>query len=288
MDFIKGLYEARMLRDENNAKVLTYTDCCERLYLSLLMLEFMRYYPQTKNFVKSYASRTKKNNYKDFRLHSTDLYNLIYFVNGDEAAIDKLKDPAAAKKVRSQTHLPLLSLNRYLSQLSNDSKPLGVAETFNKIESGLKITNSDYKSIRRVFLNLRSTSEKEKSQAATRLLLAARAKLRNSDLIDDYEKLISSKDLESNKVADPEPKVSVPDLTPSSTKLLHYQYIVGKENIALTRLFMQMAKDGKSIPPQYVRGYLPAIQMLDDIVSAGPAYISALRALHQRAKKGGK
>ena len=286
MDFIKGLYEARMLRDENNAKVLTYTDCCERLYLSLLMLEFMRYYPQTRNFVKSYASRTKKNDYKNFRLHSTDLYNLIYFVDGDEEAMNKLKDPEAAKKTRAQVFLPLVSLNRYLTQLSNDSQPIGVSETLTKLESNLKITNSDYKNIRRVILNIRGVSEKEKSQAATKLLLAARAKLRNSDLIDDYEKLIASKDLESNKVQDNEPKVSVPDLTPSSTKLLYYQYIVGKENIALTRLFMQMARDGKSIPPQYVKGYLPAIKMLDDIVSAGPAYISALRALHQRAKKG--
>lgn len=288
MDFIKGLYEARMLRDENNAKVLTYTDCCERLYLSLLMLEFMRYYPQTRNFVKSYASRTKKNDYKNFRLHSTDLYNLIYFVDGDEEAMNKLKDPEAAKKTRAQVFLPLVSLNRYLTQLSNDSQPIGVSETLTKLESNLKITNSDYKNIRRVILNIRGVSEKEKSQAATKLLLAARAKLRNSDLIDDYEKLIASKDLESNKVQDNEPKVSVPDLTPSSTKLLYYQYIVGKENIALTRLFMQMARDGKSIPPQYVKGYLPAIKMLDDIVSAGPAYISALRALHQRAKKGSK
>jgi hypothetical protein len=288
MDFIKGLYEARMLRDENNAKVLTYTDCCERLYLSLLMLEFMRYYPQTRNFVKSYASITKKNDYKNFRLHSTDLYNLIYFVDGDEEAMNKLKDPEAAKKTRAQVFLPLVSLNRYLTQLSNDSQPIGVSETLTKLESNLKITNSDYKNIRRVILNIRGVSEKEKSQAATKLLLAARAKLRNSDLIDDYEKLIASKDLESNKVQDNEPKVSVPDLTPSSTKLLYYQYIVGKENIALTRLFMQMARDGKSIPPQYVKGYLPAIKMLDDIVSAGPAYISALRALHQRAKKGSK
>lgn len=288
MDFIKGLYEARMLRDENNAKVLTYTDCCERLYLSLLILEFMRYYPTSRSFSKSYASRTKKNDYKTFRLHSTDLYNFIYFVVGDDEAMNKLKDPGAARKTRQQINFPLIILNRYLTQLSNDNQPTNVAETFNKIEAALKISNTEYKNIRRVFLNLRSTPQKEKSQAATKLLIAARAKLRNSDLIDDFEKLIVLNDLESNKVQDNEPKVSVPDLTPSSVKLLHYQYIVGKENLALTRLFMQMARDGKSIPPQYVRGYLPAITLIDDIVSAGPSYVAALRALHQRAKKGGK
>jgi hypothetical protein len=35
--FIKDLYESRMTKDNGNAKKLTYTDCGERLYLSLLV-----------------------------------------------------------------------------------------------------------------------------------------------------------------------------------------------------------------------------------------------------------
>jgi len=35
-----------------------------------------------------------------------------------------------------------------------------------------------------------------------------------------------------------------------------------------------------------VQAYLPAIEMIDDLVQAGPAYVQQLRALHKRAKKG--
>lgn len=289
MNFIKGLYEARMLRDASNAKVLSYTDCCERVYLSLLILELMRQYPKYQKFAKEYTRRTSdKDNYKIFRMHGTDLYNLIYFVIGDEDAIKKLKDSESAKKVRSKTTLPLMAVNRYLSQVANDQRPTSVSEMLIKVETALHITNSDYKSIRRFVTNLKAANDKERSQQVTRLVFAARAKLRNSDLIDDFEKLVAERNLESSRVVDPEPTISVPDLTPTSSKLLHYQYIVGKENIMLTRLFMQYAKDGGAIPSQYVRGYLPAIQLIDDIVSAGPAYINALKALHQRAKKARK
>lgn len=289
MNFIQGIFEARMLRDANNAKMLTYTDCCERIYLSLLILELMRHYSKYQDLAKKYAQRTvNKDNYKIFRMHSTDLYNFIYFVTGDDSALEKLKDPESAKKMRATTTLPTMAVNRYLSQLANDQKPTNVSQTLIKLESALKITNSDYKNLRRFVTNLSGANDKERSRWVTRMVFAARAKLRNSDIIDDFEKLVAERDLESNRVPDPEPTVSVPDLTFSSSKLLYYQYIVGKENLANTRLFLQQARDSKAIPSQYVQGYLPAIELLDDIVSAGPAYINALRALHQRAKKGRK
>ena len=55
-----------------------------------------------------------------------------------------------------------------------------------------------------------------------------------------------------------------------------------------TKNFLNLAKQGKSVPSQFVQGYVPAVKMLDDIVKAGPAYINLLRALHQRAKKSRK
>lgn len=288
MDFIKDLYEGRMLRDQNNARVLTYTDCCERTFLSLLILEVMRLYPRYQKIAKSYAGKTVGHtNYNFFRTNGTDLYNLVYFIMGDEVALNKLKDPGAAKKLRDKTVFPVLTFNRYLHQLTHDSRPTSPSEAFTKIESALNISNSDYKAIRRNIVNLKTLPLQDKTKTISRLLLAARAKLRNSDLITDFEKLVADKNLETD-IKDSEPTVSVPDLSDPTSQLMYYQYIVGKENLALTRMFMQMAKDGKSIPSQYVKGYLPAIKMIDDIVSGGPSYIAALRALHQRAKNSNK
>ena len=62
LEFVKTLEESRMLRDEKNALVLSYTDCCERMYLILLCLELMRYYPKHKDFVKAYAKKSTNKN----------------------------------------------------------------------------------------------------------------------------------------------------------------------------------------------------------------------------------
>ena len=57
MEFIKDINEARMTRDSSNARVLTYTDCCERLYLTVLTLELLRKYPTFTNNVQCHYIR---------------------------------------------------------------------------------------------------------------------------------------------------------------------------------------------------------------------------------------
>ena len=58
MDFIKGLHESRMTKDDGNSRKLTYSDCMERLYLCLLVLETLRQFPEFRNFVKTYTTKT--------------------------------------------------------------------------------------------------------------------------------------------------------------------------------------------------------------------------------------
>ena len=125
----------------------------------------------------------------------------------------------------------------------------------------------------------------DKKKVVTKLLLATRAKLRNSDLIPHLEELAAQRDLETGQVADNEPTISTPDALPTTNKdLMFYRYIVGPRNLVGTKKFLDMAKQGKSVPSPFVQAYLPAIQMLDDIVKAGPGYITMLRALQKRAK----
>jgi uncharacterized protein (UPF0297 family) len=49
-----------------------------------------------------------------------------------------------------------------------------------------------------------------------------------------------------------------------------------------------MAEEGKTPPNQYVKGYAPIVEMVDDIVNGGTAYIAQLRQLHKRAKNSRK
>jgi hypothetical protein len=64
-----------------------------------------------------------------------------------------------------------------------------------------------------------------------------------------------------------------------------YRYLIGTTKFAQIKRFVEYAEQGKTIPADAVKAFAPAIEMLDDIVSAGPSFILALRNLHNRAKK---
>jgi len=284
--FLRDLHESRMTKDNGNAKKLTYTDCGERAYLTLLALETMRQYPDFKAYVQRYAKKTAGfEQYKMYRIMGTDLYNFIYFLVGDSGAQDKLKDPESAKRMRASTKLPTSAINRYINAIAQGKEPSQVNSMFMAIESALKVSNSDYKAIRRNLMNFARLTKAEKRLISTRLIYAVRAKLRSSDIIEDFEKFASIKNLEKASVIDPEPTISTPDLSTTGAELALYRYLVGDRNLALTKKFLEQAKDGKAASANMVAAYLPAIKMIDDIVKGGPAMVQQLRAVHSRAKK---
>ena len=131
--FIKDIQEARLTRGQDSSRILTYTDCCERLYLSILMLEVMRQYPAYVGQVKRYAKMSTQK-YFSYMANRTDLHNFIYFVVGDDNAQDKLKDPNAAKLLRSRTKIDLKELDRYLRMLGVGSSPTRVGEFLGRSE----------------------------------------------------------------------------------------------------------------------------------------------------------
>jgi len=285
MEFLTELHEARMTRDSGNQRVLTYTDCCERLYLTMLTLELLRRYPQFAPVAHGYAKKTTdRDSYKHFRMYATDLYNFAYFVQGDTEALAKLKDPKSATAMRLRTTLPAMAFNRYLIALSSGrTSTISDQKVFLDIESALHIVNTDYKAVRRNIFNLNRLATADKKKTVTRLLYAVRAKLRSSDIIEHLEALAAVRDLETAKVRDPEPTVSIADISVTAKDLGFYRYLLGTKNLMLAKKFIELAKDGKPIPPQMVRAYMPAIKSIDNIVKAGPAFISMLKALERRA-----
>ena len=284
LDFLHDIYEARMTRNSEDQRILTYTDCVERTYLSLLILLLLAQFPTYRQYASQYARMTKRTNYKQFRMYSTDLHNFVYFVTGDDAAMDKLKDAKAAKIMRQRSNFPTLALNRFLSELSSGMAPTSALQLFMTIESGLNIRNTDYKTMRREILDYSNLTGREKRMTVTRLLHATRAKLRSSDIIENLEKLAADRNLETGAVPDNEPKISVPDVNTQGKDLALYRYLVGGKNIVQLKRFIDLALSGKSIPGSVVQAYLPAIKLIDDIVKAGPSFVSVLKALQSRAK----
>lgn len=63
-----------------------------------------------------------------------------------------------------------------------------------------------------------------------------------------------------------------------------YGYLVGLENAMRATKFVELAEEGRSVPSTFVAGYMPIIEMVEDIVNSGTAYIQQLKLLHKRAK----
>lgn len=285
--FLKDIHEARMTKTDGSASKLTYSDCLERAYLTLLALETMRQFPDFSGYVQRYAKKTAGfESYKYYRIMGTDLYNFLYFVAGDDSAQKKLKDPESAIKIKQTIKIPIRDINRYIQQIGQNKKPTQLSNLFIRIENSFGISNTDYKAVRRALLNWDSLTKDERRLMVTRLIYAVRAKLRSSDIIEDFEKFAAVKDLEKANVKDPEPTISIPDISTKPADIALYRYLVGDKNLAMTRRFLVHAKDGKAVSAQMLQAYLPAIEMVDDIVQGGPAFVQGLRALRQRAKKG--
>lgn len=283
--FFQEINEARMTKDSGPSRTLSYADCGERMYLTLLVLETMRQYPEFNGVVQRYAKKTSGFElYKYYRIMGTDLYNFLYFLVGSQ---DKLKDPEAAKATaqKLKRKIPILDINRHIQALGQGKNPTLITSLFVKIESSLNITNADYKMIRRGLQDYLKLTRAEKERLVTRLIFAVRAKLRSADIIDDFEKFAAIKDLESPLVKDPEPTISTPDISTATQDFALYRYLVGADKLGLTKQFLNNAKDGKATSANMNQAYLPAIKMIDDIVQGGPAYVQQLRALHQRAKR---
>lgn len=283
--FLKDLHEGRMTRDANDARKLTYTDCKRNLYLTMLCLELLRQFPKYAENAMLYARRSSGyRNYSKFRPASTDMYNFMYYVNGDDKAINALKDPKAAARERASTNVPTRQIHYYIKTLGAGQPPSNVMQTFTAIERAFNITDSSYKNTRRRIVNFAELNGMDKKAAVTTLLLAARTHLRASDIIDDLSKAVANYNLETPTIKDNNPTVSSPDIGFQDRDLLLYRYIVGTKNLAQTKLFLQKAQNGESVPSTAVKAYQPAVKMLNDIVQAGPGFVQQLRLLHTRSQ----
>lgn len=288
MEFIKEIHEARMTRNSSDQKSLTYSDCCEKMFLILCMIEVMRHDANNNLFLQDYLRKTTSGDgYRQFRMANTDLYNFLYFVGGDNDAIDKLKDPGSAKQIRRNTQVPIMTINGYLTQVRANptSSAIQSFNIFYQVQNSLRQQTSKYSTLRRDIGNFPKLHISKKQEVITQLLHAAQAKLRASDIIDYYSTWAGSNRLIDPTVKDTEIDISQPDLEKSPSDVSYYRLIVGNENAVRATKFVEYAAQGKATPINFIQSYLPIIQMVHDFVKAGPVAISQLKLLHKRIKK---
>ena len=136
--------------------------------------------------------------------------------------------------------------------------------------------------------NYAKISKKERKETITQLLFAARAKLRSSDIIDEFSAWAALNNYELDSVNDTEDSFSQPDILIKGPEMINYRYLVGPKRVALAYRFVEYAFKGLPIPIEYIKSYLPIIEMIHDFIEAGPTAISQLKVLHKRIKKNKK
>lgn len=84
----------------------------------------------------------------------------------------------------------------------------------------------------------------------------------------------------SSKKDDEEPKKDK-----VQAEVLNYRFLVSPSKLPFVAKFLSSATQKKTIIANFVEAYLPIIEMIDDIVRAGPTYVQQLKVLHNRAKR---
>lgn len=187
MDFIKELKEARLIRTKDDLK-FTYREVCDHAYIILLTLDFLSKIKQGKDIAQKYARQTASYiNYKEFRTSATDLYNLIYFIEETPENVETIFGSEDNKKLRMQTQIPRMELNRWLLKL-DDNKDLYFLM---RLEQALNVNSSELKDIRRI-LQFRSPSPSDIRQVSSRIMNVIRFKMPLLDLRQEIEEILNS------------------------------------------------------------------------------------------------
>lgn len=96
--------------------------------------------------------------------------------------------------------------------------------------------------------------------------------------LDDLEQLENLDQIDEDAWARIEKRVT-------SRELSLYAFLVDRDKLMLVKKFVELSRDGRSIPATMTKAYQPIIEMVDDIITAGPSYVQLLKVLHARAKK---
>lgn len=155
LEFIQELTEARMFRGRETLANKSVNDIAKIVFLTLLIVEILRTLKPA--VAKKYGLETLSyENFKTMRNNATDLHNLL-------AVLNNQNDYAGRIQPDTNVSIPALQIRRYLRDLEYDKKEKAVdRQFFYKLESFLKISDSEYKELRRSVVDWEMNSAVEK------------------------------------------------------------------------------------------------------------------------------
>ena len=155
-EFFEELKEARMYRGTDTLQGKSAEELAKITYMMIMMLEILR--TEDSEYVRKYVDNTiGYENFTHMRSNATDLHNLITVLNNQDNYSGRIKP-------NFNISVPVLQLRRYMRDISAGHKDRGLDRTlFMKLETFLKISDSQAKQIRRFVGDWNQTSEGEKN-----------------------------------------------------------------------------------------------------------------------------
>jgi len=175
MEFLQNLSEARLFNNSRTAlKKYNAKDISELLFLHICALQIMKNeflgLPEAQDYIKRAGNLVNFDHYIQSR---NEIYILIHVLIGKYADPQQklLKDQEASQEFLKMVKINVMNMRKYLRFIASGKSDVGFERRFLlELEKDLMISNSYYRSIRRLVSTWKTQSESNKRLVMTRLL----------------------------------------------------------------------------------------------------------------------
>jgi hypothetical protein len=185
MPFLQYVNEARVIRRQTDLERYSFQEIQERIYISFLALSLLHSNQKTQSWAKSYADQTMVyGGFDAVRSSANDLHNMLAVIDGRIEIVKKLRNPGQAEALRQRNTLPTLAVKRYLRKLEDDYHFLS------QLENNLRISNSEYKHLRRGISDFNRLDSTSKKKIVKKILNLAQNLLPGTDITRKLKEII--------------------------------------------------------------------------------------------------
>ncbi len=191
-DFIKDLNESKMYRTRQQLETTEFRDVANFAFINILTLYLLYNTYETAPVAKQYAAKTNEfRGFRSYRQSGTDLYQALHSVITGNGAANPQE-----KFLLNNLNVDEREVSLFLQRLSSGQAVPNAQGYLMRLERQLSITESDYKSARRIVADWNNTSDMQKRLVITRLLQYYRTNAIRSELYSVLSKVAKSKNLE--------------------------------------------------------------------------------------------
>lgn len=204
LNLITELCEAQLFSTPSMLAGYTLKDIADLTFIYFMVLEIMNQEFSSAPVAKKYSRDTvSSGNFEIFRRSGTDLNIMLNILTtGQGEGYDRLSMTGHNDDFKRR--IRLTKNDAYMYVLNITSSLASNSRTLFDIENKLAISDSNYRSVRRLVQDWRKISKDDRRLAATRLLQALRTRASRSELLPAFEKLVNILNLEIKDAKNPE------------------------------------------------------------------------------------